>query len=248
VGFSVVILSKNINNLRTCVGAVRSNEPDAKIIVVDDGLEGVYAEYPTSGLIRYVAGEKPFIFARNANIGIRAAGDDDVILLNDDAILKTPDGFTKMEAVSKANPEYGVIAAVTDAAGNPNQTVRPYGDRKGLRDEPRMVCFLCVYIPRHTFNLPLKTEPYPGLLDERYVDYAVEDDDFCAAVREAGLKIGVYDLCYVDHSTLRSSFRSGQPADFKPNLKLFIEKWGVDNHGKKREESEWAALFPEVTV
>ena len=33
-------------------------------------------------------GVKPFIFARNCNLGIRAAGSDDVVLLNDDALLE----------------------------------------------------------------------------------------------------------------------------------------------------------------
>jgi hypothetical protein len=56
----------------------------------------------------------------------------------------------------------------------------------------------------------------------------------------------VYDLCYVDHSTLRSSYRFHQHADFRPNLKLFIEKWGFDNWEKKREESAFSELFPEV--
>lgn len=235
MAFSVVIPSKNIQNLRVCAREVRAHEPDVRIIVVDDGLEERYSAPP----IQYVPGDKPFIFAHNANIGIRAAGTDDVILLNDDAILKTPDGFSKLESVSKAHPEYGVIAAVVDSAGNPNQMVQT--EKVGLRDEPRMVCFICAYIPRSTINTV-------GLLDERYVGYGIEDDDFCFSVREAGLKLGVYDFCYVDHSTLRSSYRSGGHADFQPNLKLFIEKWGVDNWNKKKEESEFAHLFPEVAV
>lgn len=251
--FSVIILSKNIDNLRPCIREIRVHEPNARVIVVDDGLEGRYVEDerlkgPNTIPVQYVTGEKPFVFGRNANIGIRASGEDDVVLLNDDAILKTPDGFTSMSLVSISHPEYGVIGSVTDGAGNPNQQPRYPGDRIGLHDEPRMVCFICVYIPRSTLNLPLRTSPYPGLLDERYINYACEDDDFCFAVREAGLKIGVYDMCYVDHSTLRSSFRFGRDADFRPNMKLFIEKWGTDNWGKKREESEFASLFPKSTV
>lgn len=246
VSFSVIILSNNIDNLRPCIREIRVNEPNARIVVVDDGLEGMYVEDPRlSGPhtipVTYVAGEKPFVFARNANIGIKCCIGDDVILLNDDAILKTPNGFSMLEAASKAHPEYGVIAAVADSVGNPNQMIRMPGARVGLRDEPRMVCFICVYIPRATIEKV-------GLLDERYTGYGLDDDDFCFSVRRAWLKIGVYDLCYVDHSTLRSSFRSYKHADFKPNLKLFIEKWGTDNWGKSRQESEFADLFPEVTV
>lgn len=248
MAFSVIIPSRNIDNLCTCIREIRIHEPNARVIVVDDGLESRYVEDerlkgPDTIPVQYVTGEKPFVFGRNANIGIRAAGDDDVVLLNDDAILKTPDGFSKLEAISKSNPSYGVIASVTDAAGNPNQNARVAGERVALRDEPRMVCFICVYIPRSTLNLPLRTKPYPGLLDERYVNYGMDDDHYCFAVREVGLKIGVSDLCYVDHSTLKSSYRSGQHADFRPNLKLFIKEWGVDNWGKKREESAFSELF-----
>lgn len=242
MSFSVVILSKNVENLRPCIHAVRVHEPNARVIVVDDGLEDRYIEDarikgPDTIPVQYVPGEKPFVFARNVNIGIRTAGDDDVVLLNDDAILKTPDGFSRLEAVTRANPQYGVIAAVSDNVGNPNQVVQV--TRTGLRGEPRMVCFICVYIPRSTINRV-------GMLDERYVGYGMDDDDYCFSVREAELNIGVYDYCYVDHSTLRSSYRFHQHADFRPNLKLFIEKWGTDNWNKKRDESEWADLFPEA--
>lgn len=246
MAFSVIILSKNIDNLRVCIREIRVHEPNARVIVVDDGLEDRYVEDPRlkgpdTISVQYVMGEKPFNFSHNANLGIQLAGDDDVILLNDDAILKTPDGFTLMSQAATSHPEYGVIACVTDGAGNPNQQPRYPGDRIGLRDEPRMVCFVCVYITRATINLV-------GLLDERYTGYGVQDDDYCFTVRERGLKIGVYDLCYVDHSTLRSSYRFHQHADFRPNLKLFIEKWGFDNWEKSKEESAFSELFPEAAV
>ena len=226
MSFSVVILSKNIQNLRVCVREVRANEPDARIIVVDDGLEDRYIEDkrligPATIPVQYVEGVKPFVFSRNANIGIRAAGDDDVILLNDDAILKTPDGFSKLEAVSKAHTEYGVIAPVSDAVGNPNQMVRM--ERAGLRDEPRMVCFICVYIPRSTINTV-------GLLDEEFVGYGFDDDSYCLRTRRAGLKIGVYDLCYIDHSTLKSTFRTRpEGASLEQNAEIFKRKYGGGN-------------------
>ena len=244
MSFSVVILSKNIDNLRPCITAVRTHEPGARVIVVDDGIEDRYIEDPrlkgpNTVPVEYVPGEKPFVFARNVNIGIRHAGNDDVVLLNDDAILKTPDGFSRMELTIMSHSKYGLIAPVCDSVGNPNQMVRL--KREGLRDEPRMVCFVCVYIPRSTINIV-------GLLDERYVGYGMDDDDYCLSVRRAGLKIGVYDFCYVDHTTLRSSYRFHQSADFRPNLKLFIQKWGTDNWSKSRAESEFADLFPMEVV
>jgi GT2 family glycosyltransferase len=207
-------------------------------MVVDDGLKD-WMVWP-----EYINGVKPFCFARNANIGIQAVAPDDVILLNDDALLRSPGGFSGLELVSKANPEYGVIASTVDGVGNPNQQPRNRLIHPLLRDEPRMVCFVCVYIPRTTID-----NHKIGLLDERYTGYGLDDDDYCFSVREAGLKLGIWDGCFVNHSTLTSSYRGhGVPASFQENMKLFIEKRGTDNWGKKREESEFSHLFPGGTV
>jgi GT2 family glycosyltransferase len=170
-------------------------------------------------------GAKPFIFARNVNIGIKACPDaDGYVILNDDAILQTPGGFSLLAQAAKDNPEYGIIAATTNNVGNPNQQPRGVG----LREELRMVCFVAVYIPRTTIEKV-------GLLDERFVGYGMDDDDYSLRVRNAGLKIGIHDGCYVDHGSLKSTYRGDPtaPADFRPNLELFKQKWGHDNFGVK---------------
>lgn len=220
MSFTVVIPSKNASNLGLCSLSVFEHEPAARIIVVDDGLPSdLFLAKPAE----FIPGLKPFVFARNCNIGIRAAGNDDVILLNDDALMKTPGGFTALAAVAAEHPEYGVISAVTNSAGNPGQ----FRKNIGLREEARMVCFVCVYIPRTTIERV-------GLLDERYVDYGMDDDDYCFSVRAAGLKIGIFDGCFVDHLSLKSSFRGEARAggNFLPNLARFKQKWGVDNWGR----------------
>ena len=216
--FSVVILSKNARNLVACVRAVLANEPRLpreRIIVVDDGAkEGANGDL--SG-IRWVEGVKPFVFARNANLGINAAGTD-AILLNDDALLMTPRGFTSMALAARQNPEFGVISAVTNVAGNPSQLPRDIG----LREE-RDLAFVCVLLPETTWR-------QIGPLDERYcLDYGVEDKDYCYRVAQEGLKIGIFDHCYVDHSSLVSTYRGDPRASrtFERNYRLFKEKWGV---------------------
>jgi len=232
MSFSVVILSKSKANLEACVRAVRTSEPSGpRIIVVDDGLD-VTAALLMEVACQFVPGEKPFIFARNANIGIRAAGEDDVILLNDDALLMKAEGFTGLAQQSAAHPEFGVIASSTNSAGNPSQMRQTHG----LYEDPRMVCFVCVYIPRTTVNAV-------GLLDERFTGYGCDDDDYCLRVRNAGLKIGIFDGCFVDHLSLKSQFRGHGAGDFRPNLKVFIQKHGVDNWGQARETSQFSDLF-----
>lgn len=220
MSFTVVIPSESATNVMACMTAIYEHErPFPNVIVIDDGLE----DWSDRVDVRRIAGVKPFVFARNCNIGIRASGEDDVILLNDDALLKTPGGFTALAAVAAEHPEYGVISAVTNSAGNPGQ----FRKNVGLRQEPRMVCFVCVYIPRTTIERV-------GLLDERYVDYGMDDDDYCFSCRERGLKIGIFDGCFVDHLSLKSSFRGEAKAggNFLPNLARFKQKWGTDNWGR----------------
>lgn len=252
-GLSVIIPSRNAANLIPCVGAVLDMEPDARIVVVDDSREvsGVVAAVAAACLLRsdnwshiWAQGENPFVFARNINIGVRAAGTDDVILLNDDALLKTPWGFTAMQRIAEAKPHVGIVASTCNNVGNLAQRPRGRFESFGadmLRAELRTLCFVCVLIPRRTIDAV-------GLLDERFIGYGLDDDDYCLRVRNAGLKLGIFDGCYVDHGSLPSSFRGpgGAGGDFTENMRLFIAKWGVDNWGKCREESQFRNLFPEA--
>jgi GT2 family glycosyltransferase len=251
VSFSIIIPSKSASNLVPCIRAIREAGETARIIVVDDFPyplpDGFSWQESGLDLSRDIVttGADPFVFARNVNIGIKTAGTDDVVLLNDDALLKTPRGFTALSDASvRYRPTTGAMAAACDTVGNPNQfrhnpKIIDGMEYWAIRDEPRMACFVCVYIPRTTINAV-------GLLDERFVEYGLEDDDYCLRVRQAGLKLGIFDGCFVDHASLKSSFRGGAQAggDFHPNLRRFIEKWGVDNWGRGRDTSEFANLFP----
>jgi O-antigen biosynthesis protein len=242
MAFSIVIPSKSASNLVPCIRAIREAGETARIVVVDDGLE--FADWSTwhemfkSPRVEVHEGVKPFVFARNINLGIRAAPGDDVILLNDDALLKTHRGFDHLRIAAEKG-RYGIVAAACDTVGNPNQFRQMKYAASGMcRVESRMVCFVCVYIRRATIDTV-------GLLDERFTGYGMDDDDYSLRVRNAGLKLGICDACYVDHGSLKSSFRGGAQAggDFTGNMRLFIEKWGTDNHGKDKAHSEFAHLF-----
>jgi len=223
VGLSVIIPSKTASNLLPCLTAVHLHEPAARLLVVDDGVDW---DAFRNGLLEPLwasiellwAGARPFIFARNCNYGIDIAGpDDDVVLLNDDALLRRPGGFTAMQRAAEEHPEYGVISATTNLAGNPAQ--QPHGI--GLREEPRTVAFVCVLIPRRTIQAV-------GLLDETFTAYGWEDNDYCRRVRNAGLKIGIFDGCYVDHGSLRSTFRGSPraPGNIALGAAIYRAKWG----------------------
>lgn len=234
-GLAVVIPSKTVANLAACLGAIETRETGLRVIVVDDGVAWRDGAMNLSGVYA-IRGVKPFVFARNCNLGIRAAGSDDVVLLNDDALLRTLGGFRAMQRQHEENPQFGLIGASLDYCGTPDQHRQA---ESGLREVSHMVVFACVFIPRSTIDRV-------GLLDERFAvnaggdgvrGYGCEDDDYCWRVRQAGLKLGVSDSCFVDHTTLPSTFghRDAKPgaaksADVRLHEKVFQEKWGEHPH------------------
>ena len=225
-GLSIIIPSKTFANVRSCAGAVADLDPGCRLIIVDDGLaqSGYRADstdYESGACLdgtTIIPGDKPFVFARNCNLGMCAAGSDDVILCNDDALLRTPGGFVAMQAAAREHREFGIISATTNLAGNPDQQPRGIG----LRDAGgRAVAFVCVFIPSRTLDSV-------GFLDERFTAYGWEDNDYCRRVREAGLRIGIFDGCFVDHGSLKSTFRGDprMPADIRAGAQIYRQKWG----------------------
>ena len=234
MSYSVVIPSRNIANLTACVGTLREMGETARVIVVSDGVRGTmddgirFAEKYAPLEAEY--GEEPFIFARNINIGINAAGRDDVVLLNDDALLRTRHGFAEL---SRWSAGFGAICPgfTHGSVGTANLVNRGKGE---LREEKVMLVFACVYIPRCTID-------HVGLLDERFGvnaggtgvrGYGLEDDDYSLRIHQAGLKLGVYDGVLVDHvprsTGLKSTFRHDpeHPHSVRAHEDLFLEKWG----------------------
>lgn len=246
MSFSIIIPSRNATNLVACIKAVRAAGETARIIVVDDFDVGVIPsmeQMADAGFLRevlwrhdredavsdlWVTGIDPFVFARNCNIGIRAAGEDDVVLLNDDALLESEEGFRALQTAAGTMRKdkshvFGIVGATTNLTGQPLQHRRggPHGIDGSLVREVPHIAFVCVYIPRRTLNTV-------GLLDERYCEgYGCEDRDYCESVNAAGLKVGVSDWCYVDHGSLTSSFRGAPTAsgDFSRNFAIFRKKW-----------------------
>ena len=196
--FNVVILTHKPENYRPCVESIIRNEPSInpkQIIVVIDDCEQL--DLP----VTYINGESPFIFSRNANIGIRHA-DSDIILLNDDTELSNRNGFTQLAQSERS----GITSA------------KIIGPCTVKRD---MCAFVCVFIPK-------ETQQSIGLLDERFVKYGYEDDDYCRRVVQAKQPINRCDRCVVNHyHPSRSTFHGENNLYQGDNLVAFDRKWGI---------------------
>jgi hypothetical protein len=223
--------------------AVRYYEPDCQIVIIDDGvdLNELRSKREWSGALEgcyLLAGKKPFNFARNCNMGIRSAGQRDIVLLNDDALMRSPEGFHVAQKAAEGDLDLGCIGATTNITGQILQKPQ----NQGLRIIHH-IAFVCVFIPRRAINRlkeyqrihPDTYRQQDGLLDERYcLDYGVEDRDYCEMLTRAGMKVAVHDKCYVDHSRLTSSYRGRPQAAGRSvqNRALFLEKYKLGSYWK----------------
>jgi hypothetical protein len=219
--YDIVILSNQPDNLRGCLDSILLNEPALskdRIVVVDDGSkEYCEAEYPG---ITWVQGAKPFVFARNANLGIKRCPND-VILLNDDARLETRYGFSSLAWATKSQEFVGLSsAAINGFVGNSNQ--KQWSKVPRLRPDGRTLAFISVFIPRTTIDKV-------GLLDERFLFYGFDDNDMTLRVQKAGFLTSIYDGCVVEHNATenKSTYRVKPEINMllAQNKKIFEEKW-----------------------
>ena len=230
MSFTIVIPLRNAENLKACIEAIRASGCEAYIDVIDDTELGDYSIFDVSerdDRVLLSCGKKPFCFSANVNIGIAKAGTEDVIVINDDALLVDPDQLSTLDEMvvyvsnSKA---FGIVSAAVIGAVNSHELTPIDSGAPTLREiKGKMVPFVCVYIPRRTIDRV-------GLLDERFCGvYGGEDNQYCYRVRQAGLKIGVYDGCVVDHGTLPSTFRpDGKGRDITETKKRFREIMGFE--------------------
>lgn len=220
MGYVTIIPTANLYNLSVCVSGLRQNDSHSPIIVVEDGVLTGPSTLPHG---HYLKGQSPFIYARNINAGIVAAGDRDVILMNDDAVLVTG---TITQLMDKAL-ELGCIvsASVRGAVNNPEQQERKWDYSNFPRESLTRVlnngylAFVCVAIPR---NIIYRI----GMLDERFITYGGEDVDYCHRAIVEDIPLAVCDGCVVDHGNiLTSTFRRLSVPDIEYGLRILRGKW-----------------------
>lgn len=224
--WSVVIPSGNAENLCVCVAHILAAHPGMqpeRIVVVDDGARSSISGSALPSGVIWLAGTRPFVFARNVNLGIAACPDGHVVVIGDDGSLETRGGFDLLEEELERNVELGVVsAAIRGSVGNERQKHTPTA---GLVAEPEMLAFVCVMIRRETLVRV-------GLLDESFTGYGFDDVDYCWRVRANGWALGTSNRCVVRHDrSAPSVYRERQErTEFEAlvarNRALFLRKWG----------------------
>jgi GT2 family glycosyltransferase len=198
---TVVIPSRSPEVVRHCLEGMLQHEGETyyEVVVVCDGgiepFEPLCERFPR---LRLVAGQAPFVYARNANIGIRACRGD-VVLMNDDAIPQTRGWLDVLRATAKSRADAGPVAPLLSHTGNPCQSESAVGAETPLPTP--MVTFVCVYLQRSLLDRV-------GPLDEGFVWYGWEDNDYCQRAAHAGFQPLVARQVLVRHDHPSTSFRS----------------------------------------
>ena len=195
-------------------------EPDVEKILVRDRREIAAPKGWTT-----LQAPDPFGFARNANIGIKAAWPNDVLLVNDDVSFMSP-CVERVEAVAESFPTAGIIApVVVGYVKSPIQRGECRWDDGSVVREPN-IAFACVWLRR-------KMIEEIGLLDERF-SCSYEDDDYCRRAQKKGWEPVVTNRAFVRHgfgddfssTSIKRTF-GGYDGLLEENGRLFAEKWGL---------------------
>jgi N-terminal domain of galactosyltransferase len=224
--YTVVILSKRPAIAHDCIVALTG--ASANKLVVDDTRDCLMRNIIIGSDTEVVSGVVPFVFARNANIGIAAAAPNDVFLLNDDARLVAGYSLDRLALIAQQHPRIGVLCPTI--IGLTNDFQRPISspgwNPPHYRTIEDRIPFVGAYFRREVIEL--LSQGCGGPFDERFIGYGYEDDDVCRRLTRAGLELALTDYCTFEHGSIPSSFRGSAPAGptmLGHNRRLFEEKW-----------------------
>lgn len=229
--YTVVIPNRFEDIIKPLLASIKKFEDDPKVLIVADRHNNDYG-YSKVDL------EGKFSFAHSANTGILSAGEDDIILMNDDVRLLMPT-FKRLQKIAYADPKTGILSPMVDGGcGNlfmrarqmkkvwPSDTSIHYcnglgGDR---------ITFACVYIKRKLLD-------EIGLFDEGFANYGYDDADMCIRTIKAKWKLAITNRLTVQHGTGGDKFIRGQNwnssyvrttgEDYRASLKYLRKKHPV---------------------
>jgi hypothetical protein len=196
---NVIVLSRFPDIFEKCRQGLERFASKANNILVRDG-----DEIPSLAGWTAIQGIEPFVYARNANLGIKAC-DGDFVLMNDDIELKTAEALPMLERTLAEHPQAGIIAG---------------GEADGYKAAP-WVAFGCPIIRRAMYDAI-------GPLDEGFIGYGWEDVDYCRRAKAAGWEVGLVGGVGLSHPWTSSSFHRRSDRGKLDGLSEahYLEKWG----------------------
>lgn len=220
----LIIPSSDAHLTLNCLASIEDRDPSflSKTVIITDDKDSFWiAENRYPGVV-IVAAETPFNFARWINAALLQVYDyaDSFFLLNDDTELITDYGFSILESLLEREGAVPILsAAIRGTSGVIEQRQQTAASIRLIKG---IIAFTAVGIHKTVFD-------EIGFLDERFDGYGYEDNDYCVRAEKAGLNVGVFDGCVINHYNPHSTF--GRKDDFRrlwmQNEVKFHEKWAV---------------------
>jgi GT2 family glycosyltransferase/glycosyltransferase involved in cell wall biosynthesis/Flp pilus assembly protein TadD len=236
---SIIIITFNQwEYTRQCLESIRQRTSVShEILIIDNGSTDPtlqeLARFPEARVIRN--GENRG-FPAAVNQGFLEAKGDDVVLLNNDAVV-TEGWLEELLRVAESDRRIGIVGpmsnrisgAQSDAAATyttidemHRYAARMAEERKNETLVVPRVAFFCTLIRRAVLDAV-------GSVDERFSPGNYEDDDFCLRANIAGFTSVIARGTFVHHYGSKSFLADGV-ASYKRrlehNLDIFARKWG----------------------
>ncbi|HXS46158.1 MAG TPA: glycosyltransferase, partial [Solirubrobacterales bacterium] len=247
----VVCVHNALDDVRRCLWSlVEKGSFPFHLIVVNDGsapettgyLEEAAKLNPGMTLIHNDS--PPHGYAIAANLGMRSAGGDYVVVLNSDTIV-TAGWLERIIACGESDARIGVLGPLSNAASHQSvPELREGGawatnplpafatedglaalvDRVSPRSRPRLpfINGFCYVVKRSVFEAI-------GYFDEdNFASGYCEENDFSYRAAQAGFELAVVDDCYVFHAKSKSFTPEARKPIAKRNYEIFLRKHGAE--------------------
>lgn len=240
----VIVSYNNFKYLQMCLDSIwaKTIYPNYEVIVVDNGSESEVIEYLEAAQqneprIKVIFNGDNLGFSVANNIGIRAAGDCEyIILLNNDTVVTR--GWLSRLIYYLDDPATGLAGPVTNSIGNEARINVDYHGIEGLdafaekythvhagqTSEIAVLAMYCVGIRKEVLDRI-------GLLDERFSVGMFEDDDYSLRVRRAGYRVLCAEDIFVHHwggASFKKLDQKEYLRIFNENRAKFEDKWGIE--------------------
>ncbi|MBU0756008.1 MAG: glycosyltransferase [Planctomycetes bacterium] len=249
---SIIVLTFNqLEFTRACLHSLLkfTRYPNWELIVVDnastDGTTDFLADFSSNNRqVKLILNESNLGFAAGNNVGLKAAGGEYLVLLNNDTFV-TEGWLIDLLRHLRNHQDLGLVGPVTNNIGNEAKINITYADMADMRElayrytsshlrellHVNSIALFCAAMRRKTFE-------EIGSLDEAFNVGFFEDDDFCNRLRKAGYKIAIAEDVFVHHHLSASFNDLGQKTRneiFEKNKKIYEEKWGPWTPHKYRD-------------
>ncbi|MEI7024941.1 glycosyltransferase family 2 protein [Paenibacillus sp. y28] len=233
---SIIIPSYNgAAVLRDCIRSIRVfTPPPYEILVVDNGSTDETLTMCREERVPFLSLPENRGFPAACNAGLRIAGGDALMLLNND-VLATRGWLDNMKQCLLSDPRIGLVGPMSNYASGRQQIQEPFTNiedmsrrwnvpNPGKWKEVNRLVGLCLLFRREVLE-------QIGPLDERFTPGHYEDDDYCYRVRQAGYRLMIAGDVFLYHHG-SASFGRKEPHTIteliRINKQKFIDKWGVD--------------------